>query len=50
MALQTTKAWIPTSQITNCLFFDPLRQFVPSEWMESALLAKKPENAPLPTP
>jgi len=50
MAPQTTKAWIPTPQITNCLFFDPLRQFVPFEWMESVLLAKKPENAPLPTP
>jgi len=34
MAPQTTKAWIPAPQITNCLFFGPLRQFVPSKWTE----------------
>jgi len=52
MAPQTTKAWIPTPQITNCLFFCPLRQFVPFKWMESesharhmTFLAQKPENA-----
>jgi hypothetical protein len=54
MALQTIKTWILAPQITNCLFFGPLRQFVPSKWIESesrarhvTLLTQKPENAPL---
>jgi hypothetical protein len=47
MAPQTTKAWIPTPQITNCLFFGPLRQFVPFKWMESVILAKKNPKMPL---
>jgi hypothetical protein len=51
MAPQTTKAWISAPQITNCLFFGPICQFVPSKWIETGShsvhvtsLAQKPEN------
>jgi hypothetical protein len=48
MAPQTTSACSPAPQTTNCLFFGPLRQFMPSKWMETeshaqhvTLLARK---------